>query len=664
MRIPLAMSGKAFDSAAFLKSLTGKPGVYRMLGAQGTVLYVGKARNLKKRVASYFQKTTSDSKTQSLMEQVDNIEVTVTHTETEALILESTLIKQHKPRYNILLRDDKSYPYLLLTTEDDYPRLVIYRGAKTARGRYFGPYPGATAARESLHLLQKIFRLRQCEDSFFRNRTRPCLQHQIKRCTAPCTGLISQQDYAQDVRHAVLFLEGKNREVTDELVQRMERAAAAQDFEQASMLRDQVAHLRHVQETQHVSGEGGDLDVIAAVVKSGMACVQVFYIRAGRNLGNKGFFLRLPYENDPVRTLSAFLPQYYLGAASTNGGRPRQPACRAVQGRAPAKGSAIAKGSTNVASAGRAGATDTGTSMYGAGREIPVEILISHSLPEAKLLERALTQAAGRRVKLTHAVRATRAAWLRMALLNAEQALAYYLSRSSTLHERFAQLQGALHLDQMPERIECFDISHTMGEAAAAACVVFDLNGPLKSAYRRFNIKGVTPGDDYAALKQALTRHYTRIKQGEGSAPDVLFIDGGKGQLAQAQAVMEELQMEGLTLVAIAKGPERKPGKEVLFVQGRSQPLTLPEDSPALHLMQQLRDEAHRFAITGHRKQRAKARLTSPLESVQGIGPRRRRQLLLQFGGLQGVARAGIADLAKVPGISKQLAQKVYEAFH
>ncbi len=661
-RIPLAMSGKAFDSAAFLKSLTGKPGVYRMLDAQGTVLYVGKARNLKKRVASYFQKTASDSKTQSLMEQVDNIEVTVTHTETEALILESTLIKQHKPRYNILLRDDKSYPYLLLTTEDDYPRLAIYRGAKTARGRYFGPYPGATAARESLHLLQKIFRLRQCEDSFFRNRTRPCLQYQIKRCTAPCTGLISQQDYAQDVRHAVLFLEGKNREVTDELVQRMERAAAAQDFEQAAMLRDQVAHLRHVQETQHMSGEGGDLDVIAAVVtgadKGGMACVQVFTIRAGRNLGNKGFFLLLPYEDDPVRTLSAFLPQYYMGAASTNGGRSRHPASRAVQG------------CTNVASAGRAGATDTGrtlryrSSLYGAGREIPAEILISHSLPEAKLLERALTQAAGRRVKLTHAVRATRAAWLRMALLNAEQALAYYLSRSSTLHERFAQLQGALHLDQMPERIECFDISHTMGEAAVASCVVFDLDGPLKSAYRRFNIEGITPGDDYAALKQALTRRYTRIKQGEGSAPDVLFIDGGKGQLTQAQNVMEELQMEGLTLVAIAKGPERKPGKEVLFVQGRSQPLSLPQDSPALHLMQQLRDEAHRFAITGHRKQRAKARLSSPLENVQGIGPRRRRQLLLQFGGLQGVARAGIADLAKVPGISKQLAQKVYEAFH
>ncbi len=635
MRIPLAMSGKAFDSAAFLKSLTGKPGVYRMLDAQAAVLYVGKARNLKKRVASYFQKTASDSKTQSLMEQVDNIEVTVTHTETEALILESTLIKQHNPRYNILLRDDKSYPYLLLTTEDDYPRLVIYRGAKTARGRYFGPYPSATAARESLHLLQKIFRLRQCEDSFFRNRTRPCLQYQIKRCTAPCTGLISQQDYAQDVRHAVLFLEGKNREVTDELVQRMEQSAQALDYEQAAMLRDQVAHLRHVQETQHVSGEGGDLDVIAAVVKNGMACVQVFYIRAGRNLGNKGFFLRLPYDDDTMRTLTAFLPQYYLGAASTNGGRSRHPASR-----------------------------DTGTSMYGAGREIPAEILISHSLPEAKLLERALTQAAGRRVKLTHAVRATRAAWLRMALLNAEQALAYYLSRSSTLHERFEQLQSALHLDQMPERIECFDISHTMGEAAVASCVVFDLNGPLKSAYRRFNIEGVTPGDDYAALKQALTRRYTRIKQGEGSAPDVLFIDGGKGQLAQAQAVMEELQMEGLTLVAIAKGPERKPGKEVLFVQGRSQPLTLPQDSPALHLMQQLRDEAHRFAITGHRKQRAKARLTSPLERVQGIGPRRRRQLLLQFGGLQGVARAGIADLAKVLGISKQLAQKVYEAFH
>ncbi|MCL5669573.1 MAG: excinuclease ABC subunit UvrC [Gammaproteobacteria bacterium] len=613
------MSSKpVFDSAAFLKTLTGKPGVYRMLDAQGLVLYVGKARNLKRRVTSYFHKTATDAKTQSLMEQMASIEVTVTHTETEALILESTLIKQHKPRYNILLRDDKSYPYLLLT-DDEYPRLAIYRGAKTAHGCYFGPYPSATAAHESLHLLQRIFRLRQCEDSFFRNRTRPCLQYQIKRCTAPCTGLISQQNYAQDVRHAVLFLQGKSREVTNELVRRMEHAAQAQDFEQAAMLRDQVAHVRQVQETQHVSGEGGDLDVIAVAVKDGMACVQVFYVRAGRNLGNKGFILRLPgapHDGDGVRTLSAFLPQYYLGADSSNG---RQP---------------------------------------------PAEILLSHELPEARLLERALAQAAGRRVKLSHSVRGARAAWLRMAQINAEQALAYHLSRSSAWHERFAQLQTALRLEQMPERIECFDISHTQGEAAVASCVVFDINGPLKSAYRRFNIENVTPGDDYAALKQALTRRYTRIKRGEGSAPDVLFIDGGKGQLAQAQAVMEELQMDGLTLVAIAKGPERKPGQESLFVQGRAQALILPGDSPALHLIQQLRDEAHRFAITGHRKQRAQARLTSPLEGIQGIGPRRRRQLLLQFGGLQGVARAGVEDLAKVPGISKQLAQKVYEAFH
>ncbi len=613
------MSSKSvFDSAAFIKTLAGKPGVYRMLDAQGEVLYIGKARNLKKRVASYFHKAAADAKTQSLMEQVAGIEVTVTHTETEALILESTLIKQHKPRYNILLRDDKSYPYLLLT-DDDYPRLALYRGAKTARGCYFGPYPSATAAHESLHLLQRIFRLRQCEDGFFRNRTRPCLQYQIKRCTAPCTGLISRRNYAQDVHHAVLFLEGKNREVTDGLAQRMEQAAQAQNYEQAAMLRDQITHLRHVQETQHVSGEGGDLDVIAAAVKNGVASVQVFYIRAGRNLGNKGFILRLPgapQKDDAVPALSAFLPQYYLGADSGNG---RQP---------------------------------------------PVEILLSHALPEAKLLERALGRAAGRRVKLGHAVRGARAAWLRMARLNAEQALAYQLSRSGAWRERFAQLQNALHLDQMPERIECFDISHTRGEAAVAACVVFDLSGPLKSAYRRFNIEGVTPGDDYAAVRQALTRRYTRIKQGEGRAPEVLFIDGGKGQLAQAQAVMEELQLDGLTLVAVAKGPERRPGMETLFVQGRAQALILPQDSPALHLIQQLRDEAHRFAVTGHRKQRAKARLISPLEGVQGIGPRRRRQLLLQFGGLQGIARAGVEDLAKAPGISKQLAQKVYEAFH
>ena len=604
----------AFDVKAFLKTLTGKPGVYRMLDAEGTVLYVGKAANLKKRVSSYFRPTGHSPKTRAMVAQIHAVEVTVTHTENEALLLENNLIKELHPRYNILLRDDKSYPYIFLSGDHGFPRLAYHRGAKRAKGRYFGPYPSAGAVRESLNLLQKLFMIRPCEDSFFRNRSRPCLQYQIKRCTGPCVGLVSEEEYAQDVRHAAMFLEGKSPAVIDELVAKMEAASRALDFEQAARYRDQIANLRRVQETQYVSGEGGDLDVIAARVEGGLACVQVFFLRGGRNLGNKTFFPRQADGASEAEILGAFIPQFYL----------------------------------------------TGPE----GRGVPTEILVNHAPEDQPVLEAVLAQQSGHRVILSHRLRGDRARWLAMAVANARTALRAQLSSQANLLRRFELLQDALGLDSLPQRLECFDISHTMGEATVASCVVMDSNGPLKSDYRRFNIEDITPGDDYAAMRQALTRRYTRLKKGEGKLPDILFIDGGKGQLAEAEAVLEELQITGVTLVGVAKGPARKAGQEMLVLSGHEAPIILPADSPALHLIQQIRDEAHRFAITGHRQRRARARNTSTLEGIAGLGPKRRQQLIRQFGGLQEVARAGVEDLANVPGISKQLAQRVYDAFH
>lgn len=614
--------GTDFDAKAFIKTLTGRPGVYRMLDGQGAVIYVGKARNLKKRVGSYFTRSQQGPKTQAMVAQVQGIEVTVTHTENEALILENHLIKSLKPRYNILLRDDKSYPYIFLSEGEDFPRLSYHRGAKRAKGRYFGPYPSAGAVRESLNLLQKLFRVRQCEDNFYRNRTRPCLQYQIKRCTAPCVGLVSEEEYQTDIRHTVMFLEGKSPVVTDELVKRMEKASSELDFEEAAHFRDQIASLRRVQESQYVSGESGDLDVIAAVIEGGVACVQVFFIRGGRNLGNKVFYPQHVEEAQPGDVLAAFIPQFYLRENSN-----------------------------------------------GSGRTIPGEILLSDDPGELDLLQSVLSENAGRKVQLSHRVRKERARWLEMATANAKAAVRAQIASKANLLHRFENLQDALGLDSLPQRMECFDISHTMGEATVASCVVMDTAGPVKSDYRRFNIENITPGDDYGAIHQALERRYTRLKKGEGKLPDILLIDGGKGQLAEAEKVMEELQISSVNLVGVAKGPDRKPGQEVLFLSGNSLfikkgPIILPADSPALHLIQQIRDEAHRFAITGHRQRRARARNTSVLEDIPGLGPKRRQQLLKQFGGLQEVARAGVEDLSRLPGISKQLAQKVYDAFH
>lgn len=600
-----------FDAKAFLRTLTTRPGVYRMVGADGEILYVGKARNLKNRVSSYFRSGAQSIKTRALMEQVSSVHVTVTNTEGEALLLENNLIKEFKPRYNVLLRDDKSYPYIYLSIEDEYPRLAFHRGARRAKGRYFGPYPNAGAVRESLNLLQKTFRVRQCEDSFFRNRSRPCLQYQIKRCSAPCVRLPSPAEYARDVRHTELFLEGRSSEVIDELVSRMEDAAAHMEYEQAARYRDQVASLRRVQERQYVSGERGDLDIAACAARGATACVQLFMIRGGRNLGNKTFFPRVPDDAAVEDVLAAFIAQFY----STH--------------------------------------------------ETPPEILVNQVLDDSErdLLEQGLTDQAGHKVALRDRVRGERARWVAMAVANAEHALKARLASRAGMIQRMEALQQTLELEEMPQRIECFDISHTRGEATVASCVVFNGEGPVKSDYRRFNIEGVEPGDDYAAMEQALRRRYTRIKQGDGKLPDLLLIDGGKGQVAAASRVLEELQVEGVQMVGVAKGPERRPGMETLHVVGDGE-RHLPADSPALHVIQQVRDEAHRFAITGHRQRRGKTRATSPLEAIPGVGPKRRQQLLRQFGGLRELTRAGVEDLANIRGISRELAQQIYDALH
>ncbi len=600
----------AFDAKTFLKTLTTLPGVYRMLDGQGRVLYVGKAHNLRQRVASYFRENHASAKTRSLVSNIQAIEVTVTHTETEALILENNLIKEFQPRYNILLRDDKSYPYIHLSA-DPFPRLTLHRGAKRAPGRYFGPYPNASAAHDTLNLLQKIFRLRGCENSFFNNRSRPCLQYQIKRCTAPCVGLVDPPTYQHQLREATLFLEGKSGQLIDELAQRMEAAAAALNFEAAAFCRDQIVELRQIQQAQHVESASGDLDVIACAVQGEVACVQVFVFRDGRLLGNKPFFPRLPEHADAGAVLSAFLAQHYLDQ-----------------------------------------------------NEPPRELLVSHELADLALLSQAFHERLGQRIAITSRVRGERARWLTMAQHNAEQALAARLSSQAGMQHRLEALREALGFDHALSRLECFDISHTQGEATVASCVVFGAEGPRKSDYRRYHIEGITPGDDYAALHQALSRRYSRLQEEKNALPDVLFIDGGKGQLAQARDVLEKLDIVGVMTIGVAKGPDRKPGLETLYLFEGNRPFILPAGSAALHLVQQIRDEAHRFAITGHRQRRAKSRTSSVLDRISGIGPKRRQALLKQFGGLKQLGRAGVEDIVRVDGISVELAQRIYDTFH
>jgi excinuclease ABC subunit C len=585
-----------------------------MLDSQGEIIYVGKARNLKRRLESYFRNPANlPQRTRALVSRVCTIEVTVTRNETEALILENNVIKAFRPRYNVLLRDDKSYPYIYIDTHEPIPRLSFHRGALKGRGRYFGPFPNASAVRESLALLQQLFQLRQCEDSFFRNRSRPCLQYQIKRCSAPCVGLVDEETYRTDVNHAVMFLEATSEKVLEELITRMESAAERLEFERAARYRDQIATLKQLQQRQYVSGLQGDIDVVAARTRDGIAVVEVFFIRNGQNLGNKTFFPKHIAGLDASEILDAFLPQYYLARS--------------------------------------------------AEERIPTEIIISDNVPSRALLAKVLTERSARKVTVGHRSRGKPAQWLAMAINNAEVALAHQLSRSAGSYSRCEALREVLGLTVTPQRIECFDVSHSQGEGTVAACVVFGPEGPLKSAYRRYNIQGIVPGDDYAALAQALERRYSRLLRSEPTFPDLIIVDGGRGQLSRATELLRRLGIDSVAVIGVAKGPERKAGHERIFLSWATHPLTLAINSPALHLIQHIRDESHRFAIAGHRARRARARRGSVLEDISGIGVQRRRRLLREFGGLQGVANADIADLARVRGIGHELAQSVYKAF-
>lgn len=601
-----------FDHKSFLRHLTHQPGVYQMFDEAGKILYVGKAKNLKNRVSSYFHKSGLSPKTQALVQRIRSIEVTVAASEAEALLLEQNLIKAQRPPYNILLRDDKSYPYIFLSQGEEYPRLALHRGPKKFKGRYFGPFPGAGAVRDSLQFLQKTFRVRQCEDSVFRNRSRPCLQYQIGRCSGPCVGLVSPQDYSDHVRHTVMFLEGKNETLHKELVREMEAASQTLEFEKAAACRDQITALRQVQ-VQHAAESGsGNVDVVACAAEAGELCVHVLFVRQGRVLGSKSYFPRDLLGEGENALLGEFLAQFYLAE-------------RAM--------------------------------------DVPAEVVISHPVEGVEALEEAVRQSQGKNLEISHSVRTHRARWVAMALEAARQNLRTRLGNQAMLLKKYELLQTLLQLDELPERVECFDISHSSGERPVASCVVFNQAGPVKSEYRRFNIEGIDPGDDYAAMEQALTRRYSRLQQESKSLPSLLLIDGGKGQLNKAHQVMGELGIQSITLLGVAKGTTRKPGFETLILENGTE-LVLQGDDPVLHLIQQIRDEAHRFAVTGHKQARDKRRRKSRLEDIAGVGPTRRRQLLQHFGGLQEVMRASVEELSRVPGISKKLAQEVYTALH
>jgi excinuclease ABC subunit C len=602
------MTRPAFDGKAFVRGLSTAPGVYRMLASDDSVLYVGKAGALKKRVASYFSAAPKSSWTMAMLAQVARMEVTVTRTEAEALLLENQLIKSLKPRYNVLLRDDKSYPYVLLTQEP-WPRLAMHRGARAVPGRYFGPYPSVVAVRDTLNLMHKLFRLRSCEDSVFRNRSRPCLQYQIGRCSAPCVGLVQARDYAESVRRVGLFLDGRSDELATELDQAMASSSERLDFEEAARVRDLIATIRKLQARQYVDGRAADLDVLACAMHGTHACVLLLAFRDGRNLGTRAFFPRTNGVDNPAEVLAAFVSQYYA----------EQPP--------------------------------------------PGEIVLDREIEDRELLQDAMSVAAGKRVQLKASVRGERAGYLDLARRNAELSLATELGSHAAQQLRLTSLRDLLGLAELPQRIECFDISHTMGEATVASCVVFDGEGPARGQYRRYNIAGIEPGDDYAAMHQALERRFRRAVEENGVLPDLLLIDGGAGQVAQAHAVLGDLGIGSVVVVGVAKGPERRPGdEELLLPDGRA--LRPGAESPGLQLIQQVRDEAHRFAITGHRGRRQKARNTSKLEDIPGIGPRRRGNLLRHFGGLAGLKAAGAEEIARVEGINSALAERIYASLH
>ncbi|MCD9513039.1 excinuclease ABC subunit UvrC [Photobacterium phosphoreum] len=603
-----------FDAQSFLKTVTHQPGVYRMYDASGEVIYVGKAKDLKKRLASYFRTNVAAEKTRALVKNINKVDVTVTHTETEALILEHNYIKQYLPKYNVLLRDDKSYPYILLSASK-HPRLSIHRGVKRRKGEYFGPYPDVSAVRESLHLMQKIFPIRQCEDSIYANRSRPCLMYQIGRCSGPCVaGLVSDDDYQQQVQWVRLFLQGKDRQVINIMVEKMEQASMSLDFERAAIYRDQIQALRRIQEQQFVSQDSqDDLDVIGIAHQNGMACIHGLYIRQGKILGSRSYFPKMPVDASLTEVLSSFVTQFYFNQAE--------------------------------------------------GRVIPSLILLSEELGEdSDAILIALSELAGRKITIKYHPRGTRAKYLKLAQTNAETALTSKLNHRMTIQERFFALQQALNLKPI-SRMECFDISHTMGEKTVASCVVFNHEGPLKQEYRRYNITGITGGDDYAAMAQVLDRRYSKNMELD-KIPDIIFIDGGRGQLSRAYDVVKPYIAEWPKrpmLVGVAKGTTRKPGLETLiFVTGEE--FSMPSDSPALHLIQHIRDESHNHAISGHRAQRANVRKRSTLEDVEGVGPKRRQALLKYMGGMQELKKANKEEIAKVPGISLALAEKIVDA--
>ena len=610
-KTPSAPDPGDFNPRPILRRLPHRPGVYLFLDDKERVLYVGKARDLRKRVSSYFRAGIPGGKTGQLVQRVRKIEVTVAGSEGEALILESNLIKEHRPRFNVLLRDDKSYPFIHLSSEHPYPRLSFYRGTRKIDGRLFGPYPSAGAVRETLNLLQKLFRIRSCEDSFFAHRSRPCLQYQIQRCSGPCVGVVGGDKYSEDVEHAVRFLEGRSGEVVNDLASRMEAASQHLEFEEAARLRDQINRLKSVQ--QQFAGanrDRGDIDVLAVAEQAGVHCVAVMFVRGGRNLGSRTWVPRTAPGTEDSEVLGAFAAQYYFG------------------------------------------------------RPIPNEILLAGPVDDVELLEAALAERAGRSVSIRHRVRGERARWVELAVENARHGVELHIASKAGMQAQLEQVGESLGFGETPGRIECFDISHTAGESTVASCVVFGKEGPLKSDYRRFNIADVQAGDDYGAMRQALLRRYTRIKRGEAQLPDLLMVDGGKGQLAEAVKVIDELQIEGVEIVAVAKGRSRRPGQEQVFLAGRERPFILRPNSPALRLIQQIRDEAHRFAIAGHRQRRGKRRKRSVLEDIKGLGPKRRTLLLREFGGLHGVNAASVEDLARVKGISRTLARLIYETLH
>jgi excinuclease ABC subunit C len=588
------MDAAAFDAKRFVAGLPSLPGVYRMLGPAGEALYIGKARDLKKRVASYFHKSTASPRIRMMLQQLARIEVTATRSEDEALLLENNLIKSLAPRYNILFRDDKSYPYLVLTGHP-FPRLAFHRGSRDSRNRSFGPFPHAYAVRESIQLLQRVFRLRTCEDTVFENRSRPCLLHQIHRCTAPCTGLIDERAYAQDVEHAEMFLRGREDDVARDLTAKMHAASAARQYEQAAALRDQVRALARVQARQYVeSNRGVEADVVACEAGDGLACVNLVMIRGGRHVGDRSFFPANAAAAAPAEVLQAFLEQHYID-------QPR-----------------------------------------------PALVLVSHAVE----FDAVVPAHGERRV------------WLQMALKNARLALEQRAREKNAQEGRLAALRDALGLPESAQRIECFDVSHTMGEAAVASCVVYDRHGMQKGEYRRFNLRGVQPGDDYAAMHQVLARRYERLSAEDGKIPDLILIDGGRGQVNAARAALAELGLHDLNVVGVAKGPERRPGFEELVFASAGETLSLPPNHPGLHLIQQIRDEAHRFAIVGHRARRAKSRTRSSLSEIPGVGPQRRQRLLAHFGGLREVQAAAVDELTQVHGISRPLAERIYKALH